>query len=184
MYRRMLIFFVSFGIMLWMGLETRAAENGSILLTMRGGTAALYRVGDLNGQSLILREEYGSVPVSQEEILSPELAQRLQERGGSGLIKAADVRGEVLFSGLESGLYLVTQPSTPSGQEPFAPFLVCLPWDGGQWNVEVNLQSIPQTGDYVDPGMWWVAMTASVLGIACCVVWSTYRPVRKKSESK
>jgi len=145
---------------------------GSITILTRGGTVALYRVGDFEDTHFRLLEAYGGQKVSFDESLSAELASKLVQYARSGYVKAADLNGAVEFTGRDAGLYLVVQRSAPPGYEPFAPFLVSLPWDGDQWEVqaEPKLEGVqPQTGDRANPDRWFAVMCFCMAGLIWCV---------------
>ena len=152
-----------------MAVSAAATETGSIQIKTTGGTVGLYKVGQINGQVVRLYEEYGGGIVSEIDILSENLAGWLSERAQNGHIKDTDIWGDTLYDGLSAGLYLVTQPSTPSGQKPFAPFLIVMPWDGNMWEIVVDLEQLPQTGSSGVPDLWVWTMGASVLGIGVCM---------------
>lgn len=165
-----------------LAFRVAAASQGSIRVVTRGGTVALYRVGNFEDTHFRLLEAYGGGEVSFDESLSPELAAKLVQYARSGYVKAADLNGIVSFSGKEAGLYLVVQRSAPPGYEPFAPFLVSLPWDGNQWDVraEPKLEGAqPQTGDRANPEQWFAVMCLSAAGLVWCTCrgWEEIRKV-------
>ena len=81
----------------------------------------------------------------------------------SGTVFAAAVSpsGDGAVSKTEEQRYLIK-----AEDDGFSPFLVTLPWDGYQWQVEVDPMNtaLPQTGDGVGIAMF--AMSASGAGIA------------------
>lgn len=156
------------GMLMCFALSAAATQTGSIRIETTGGTVALYQVGQINGQSVLLTEQYGGGVVTQADILSANLAAWLYERSTNGYIKDTDISGNTQFDGLSAGLYLVAQPSTPSGQYPFEPFLITLPWDGYVWDVTIDLEQMPQTGYPDMPDMWIAALLISALGIGIC----------------
>jgi len=170
MFRRMLAGVLSMGILLFLAIPA-AAQTGSIRVETTGGTVALYKVGEINGQSFNLYPEYGGATLGQEDILSANLAAWLNEQAKNGVIKATDIWGDTIFDGLEPGLYLIAQPSTPSGQSPFDPFLIALPWDGYVWEVNVDLELLPPTGESPMPDIWLAVMFLSIVGIGICMPW-------------
>ena len=170
MFRRMMVTMLSVGIFVSLIISASATQTGSIRVETNGGTVALYKVGDINGQTMRLFEEYGGGMVTEEDILSANLAAWLNEQTRNGQIKDTDLWGDTLFDGLSPGLYLLSQPSTPSGQTPFDPFLIVMPWDGYVWEINVDLELLPQTGSAGIPDIWIWTMVISTLGIGICIV--------------
>lgn len=149
-----------------------AAETGSILVETTGGTVALYRVGEINGQAFVLDEGYGGGLLTLEEILSPNLARWLLGQAKSGTIKAPDICGKALFSDLEPGLYLLSQRTAPPGSNPFAPILLPIPWDGEIWDVSIapdEQYQMPITGDPHPCGSWILGIILSAMGLVICI---------------
>lgn len=168
-FRRIMTMVLCAGIIFGLALSAKASQTGSIQIKTTGGTVALYKVGQINGQSIHLYEEYGGGIVGEMDILSDNLAGWLNERAQNGHIKDTDIWGDTLFENLSPGLYLVTQPSTPSGQQPFEPFLIIMPWDGDMWEITVDLEMLPQTGSSIVPDIWILAMLLSALGVGTCI---------------
>jgi len=146
-------------------------QTGSIQVETTGGTVALYKVGEINGQNICLYGEYGGGILTQDDILSANLAAWLNERVKNGQIKATDIWGDVSFDSLDPGLYLIAQPSTPSGQNPFEPFLLVMPWDGYVWDIHVDLELLPKTGESARPELWMLGMLLSAAGVGLCLFW-------------
>ena len=172
MFRKLHTLFVCLIMVMTFPLCTNAYEAGSILVETCGGAVALYKVGNMNGQAFVLEDAYGGDSVTLEDTFSPELAAWLDAQAKSGQIKAPDICGKVLFSDLEAGLYLVAQRSAPSGSAPFAPFLVCIPWDGSLWNVSINMEDPeqqPVTEDSANPGLFLWLMALSLAGLSACI---------------
>ncbi|MCF0151633.1 MAG: Cna B-type domain-containing protein, partial [Firmicutes bacterium] len=83
--------------------------------------------------------------VSLADLQDPDLATHLyahaQQKKLKAVVKDADSRGEVSFSDLSLGLYLVAQKGTVSGYYATAPFVVSLPMadpEGSGWLYEVS----------------------------------------------
>ena len=168
MFRRMLTWIMAGMILMCVSLSASASQTGSIRIATTGGTVALYKVGDINGQNVCLYETYGGGILTEDDLLSANLAAWLNERAQNGHIKAADILGDAVFENLSSGLYLIAQPSTPSGQTPFEPFLLIMPWDGYVWDVNIDMEILPQTGSSGLPDVWVWSMLASAVGIGAC----------------
>ena len=172
MIRRIWKSAVMLSLLSMMAITAAAAPLGSISVLTRGGTVALFRVGDFENTQFRLLEEYGGDAIGFDQAISWELAAALAEKAGSGFVKAADLSGWVEFSELDAGLYLLVQRSTPQGYEPFEPFLLSLPWDSDQWNVSLEPKSEgiqPETGDPGQPEEWSVVMTFCGVGILWCL---------------
>lgn len=168
MNRRIWLIFTVLAAMLFLTVPVKAAQVGSICVKTNGGTVGLYPVGDINGQVYRLYDTYGGGILTQEDILSSNLAAWLYEQAKSGQIKASNIRGETVFTDLQPGLYLITQPSAPSGQKTFAPFLIAVPWDGYLWDIDLNLDQLPQTGERSVTTIWIFAMILSAAGLSLC----------------
>ena len=104
---------------------------------VRGGTLALYKVGDVAEDD----GNYSFVPVEEiqadipefGDIESPDLAGRLAELEGKLTPVTSDPvtvdrDGNATFSDLTFGLYLVVQKTAASGYGKTAPFLVSVPY--------------------------------------------------------
>ena len=104
---------------------------------VRGGTLALYKVGDVAEDG----GNYSFVPVKEiqadipefGDIESPDLAGRLAELEGKLTPVTSDPvtvdrDGNATFSDLTFGLYLVVQKTAASGYGKTAPFLVSVPY--------------------------------------------------------
>ena len=164
-------FILSILLLLMLLLPASASQYGSILVQVRGGAVALYPVGRINGQGYVLNAEYGGEAVTPDQMLTPELALMLDGKSKSGIIKAPDLNGHVLFADLEPGLYLLAQRSAPLESELFQPFLVSIPWDGDCWDVRVDTrqpEALPVTGDRQITSLWTLCLVLSALGIVAC----------------
>ena len=104
---------------------------------VRGGTLALYKVGDVAEDD----GNYSFVPVEEiqadipefGDIESPDLAGRLAELKGkltpvTSDPVTVDKDGNATFSDLTFGLYLVVQKTAAPGYGKTAPFLVSVPY--------------------------------------------------------
>ena len=138
------------------------SRKGSIQLTIRqggtavpGGSFTLYQVGALQEEDgnyrFVLTEAFAGSKVSLEEVSSAQLANTLaayaKDHKLAGTAKDVDKDGEIAFTGLELGLYLIVQTEASKGYEPINPFLVSLPMaEDGKWNYAVDAR--PKVGAY------------------------------------
>ena len=191
-----------------MSLTTFAREapdtsrKGSIQLTIRqggtavpGGSFTLYQVGALQEEDgnyrFVLTEAFAGSKVSLEEVSSAQLANTLaayaKDHKLSGTAKDVDKDGEIAFTGLELGLYLLVQHKAAKGYETAAPFLVSVPYlyaDEYQYDVtsqpKTDLErevkptappspgggkKLPQTGQ-----LWWPVPVLACAGLGCIAV--------------
>lgn len=118
------------------------AKKGSLTLTMicdgervPGGFLTLYRVGEIveeNGNdSFVLTDTFlqSGADLSQENWteLAKELEQYVLKQKISADVKEISEEGEVSFTDLTPGLYLVIQSKPADGYEKMSPFLVSIP---------------------------------------------------------
>lgn len=163
----------------WLAPEARAAQTGSIRVTVEeegragDGTVILFRVGDQVEDGYRILDAFGGGLVKMEDALSSHLARWLAElEGGEGTAKLLDEEGSALFSGLEEGLYLLVQAE--EGEQPIQPFLVTIPY-AGQWNVyaypntwKIDTES-PATGQHPAPLLGALGMVLTSVGLVLCV---------------
>lgn len=164
---------------------------------VRGGTLALYRVGDVAEDD----GNYSFVPVEEiqadipefGDIESPDLAGRLAELEGKLTPVTSDPvtvdrDGNATFSDLTFGLYLVVQKTAASGYGKTAPFLVSVPYlyaDEYQYDVtsqpktdlerEVKPTAPPPSGSggkkLPQTGqLWWPVPVLACAGLGCIAV--------------
>lgn len=137
-------------------------RKGSITVTVRdtesksrvsGGTLQLYKIASVkldNGNySFTYTKAFSGCPFSLEKLSSRELAQELADYAAD---KKAEVKAEkkvsagtARFSGLDLGLYLVTQDSPAEGYSRLAPFLVTIPLKDGSGLV-YDVDASPKAG--------------------------------------
>lgn len=136
------------------------AKEGSIRILTDAEAVSVYRLGTAEATGFRLDDIYGGGYLTFDDTLSPELASWFSRKVSRGCQGHRD--GEsFLVDGLTEGLYLIK-----AEDDGFSPCLVTLPWDGYQWQVEVDPMNtaLPQTGDGVGIAMF--AMSASGAGIA------------------
>ena len=163
---------------------------------VRGGTLALYKVGDVAEDD----GNYSFVPVEEiqadipefGDIESPDLAGRLAELEGkltpvTSDPVTVDKDGNATFSDLTFGLYLVVQKTAASGYGKTAPFLVSVPYlyaDEYQYDVtsqpktdlerEVKPTAPPSSGGgkkLPQTGqLWWPVPVLACAGLGCIAV--------------
>ena len=131
--------------------ETRKC---SITVTMRignkavsGGSLTLYRVGEVyeddGNYSFIPTGDFTDCSVSLDDVQSPELAETLTAYANdhklTGTTRTVGKDGEVTFSNLKLGLYMLVQTRAASGYSKISPFLVTVPYlDNGVYIYEVD----------------------------------------------
>ena len=137
---------------------------GSIRLTLPGGNLWLYQVATLSESGTFrLTDDFSSWDGSLTDSSSPETAKNLAafvtKNQCIGQTKTV-TSGNIHFSNLNPGLYLLLQTEPASGYEPVAPFLVLLraQEDGSFQEIDATpkiqlstiptqpLPSLPQTG--------------------------------------
>ena len=164
--------------------------------TVRGGTLALYKVGDVAEDD----GNYSFVPVEEiqadipefGDIESPDLAGRLAELKGKLTPVTSDPvtvdrDGNATFSDLTFGLYLVVQKTAASGYGKTAPFLVSVPYlyaDEYQYDVtsqpKTDLEREVKPTAPPSPGggkklpqtgqLWWPVPVLACAGLGCIAV--------------
>lgn len=156
-------------------------DKGSIQIKLNvgelpviNGAFTLYRVGSPISDGYRIGEEVGGGFVREEDAASPHLAQWLsgmeEKQGTTGLL---DVDGNVVFSDLQEGLYLLVQTERTDGFYPIQPFLAAIPGNGKQ-NVSFYLEPLPMvadsppTGQDPTPYIGAIGLVLSVLGMAWC----------------
>ncbi len=129
-------------------------KTGSITLTMRyegetisGGSMTLYRVGDIaedDGDYFFrLNDFFAPSRVSLADPTDPVSALALQkyaqDHKAQGTKRIINDKGQAVFSGLEPGLYLLSQETPSKGFEPAAPFLISVPMkENGAYVYDVS----------------------------------------------
>lgn len=144
-------------------------REGSISVTMTcdgarigEGTLSLYRVGDImendSDYSFVFTEEFAACGFSLDDLESDKLAQDLVRYAKNHGIEP-DTRniphsGQLVYEGVEPGLYLVEQKEANVEFYPIDPFLISVPmYDGEEYiyNVEaapkLEMQSAPKDDD-------------------------------------
>ena len=126
--------------------------NGKAL---SGGQLTVYRVAEVKRQKGDLVYEYCGdfygCGIALGDLTDSTLAEQLQAilpASAEGTTQTVDENGNVTFTDLELGLYLVVQTKASKGYEPINSFLVSLPLsEDGQWNYAVD--ATPKVGTYV-----------------------------------
>jgi len=121
-------------VLLGMLLGVSGTEEGSFTVSLPhgGGSLTAYRVGETGeGGSYILAEAFAQSGAELNDTNSREtatlLAAHVEAEGLTGISAAVNGEGEVLFTDLQPGIYLVIQRQTPPGYQPVHPFLVRVP---------------------------------------------------------
>ncbi len=165
------------------GAKAEAAEQlGSIQVSLDlgelpalHGSMTLYRVGDRTEEGYRITEAFGGGIVRDPDARSVHLARWLAESAGDGgKTIYLDVDGNVTFSHLEEGLYLVLQTERTDGFYPIKPALITLP-DENQWEAKLFVApdpiilDNPQTGQQPWPFLGALGMAGSGMGLYFCL---------------
>lgn len=147
---KMQIFLVVLLLVPVLAMQVSAAEGSICIRTEEDCEVTVYYVAEPDGIHYRLLDSYGGGLLTFDDTLSTDLAAWLAGRTVDGIAMETE-QGIAVFSDLEEGLYLVVQTKGEKGKNPFAPFLVSIPWDGYIWEVEVTPfpEETPQTGDAV-----------------------------------
>lgn len=164
-----------------MVLSAEAATTGSIRLRLDvgelpviNGAFTMYRVGTPISDGYRIQEAFGGGFVRREDAVSPHLAQWLNAmEGKTGNTILMDIDGNVVFSDVEEGLFLLVQTEKTDGFYPVQPFLVTVPGEGKR-NVNIVLQPLPMvadsppTGQDPTPYIGAVGLVISLAGLMLC----------------
>lgn len=176
MRRRIICFLGAACIMLSLGPVAGAAEpRGSVAvlpecagIPVSGGMVELRRVGSAVAEGFQLTEGLANWTVKEEEGASRSLLTWLAENARGGTVQKAE-GACARFSGLEAGVYLLTQAEAPEGYQGFSPVLVQLP-QGDSWEITISPALFregenPRTGDHPAPiiGAMGIGLSAAVL---------------------
>ncbi len=181
MFKRLASVFFAGALVLGLGVPARAAQGGSITVSLdagelpvTNGAMTLYQVGTPVEDGYRIAEHFGGGMVKGDDAASPHLALWLAEGAGeSGKTINLDVDGNVTFSNLPDGLYLLMQTERMDGFYPVQPFLVALPTAGERKiryypkNEPIILDN-PQTGDPITPLLGAMGMVVSGVGLYLC----------------
>lgn len=114
-----------------------------------GGSLTIYRAADVSAREgsleYTLTDDFAPSGASLQNLNDPALPKTLGdfavEKGLTGWNAGPGEDGVTVFSGLEAGLYLVTQGTAPEGYCPISPFVVNLPAtsaDGTRWVYDLE----------------------------------------------
>lgn len=182
MQRQLVCILLAFALASAFGVDVRAAEGeGTISVTVEyedgkvhDGELTLYHVGNPREGGYRLLDAYGGGLVMKEDIYSPMLAKWLAESAqGIRIPRILDADGNVCYSGLSEGLYLLVQNEPADGYEAVEPFLIPVPCYG-QWNVtaipkaRMLLTEPPETGQHPAPIIGAMGLVISGLALVVC----------------
>lgn len=169
-------------LVLGLSIPASAAEEGRVRvwldageLPVTNGSLTLYHVGTPTADGYRITEGFGGGIVKTEDAQSRHLALWLAESAGeTGKTIHLDVDGNVCFTGLADGLYLVVQTERMDGFYPIQPFLVTIPGEESRSiSVSPRTEPIvienPQTGDPLTPLLGAMGLVASGVGLYLCV---------------
>jgi len=135
----------------------------------------LYRVAEPSGKDYVLSEDFGGGLIKAEDISSSALACWLAESSeDEGLSRILDADGAACYSGLEDGLYLITQGEWDQPGSGFKPVLVSVPYLGSRIvgiKPQINqlLMESPKTGDHFSPLAGAMGIILSSLAVSACI---------------
>lgn len=193
-------------------------QRGSIAVTMTfretavpGGSLTLYKVGNVDAEDgdyfFTYTKEFSQCSIPVTELSSAKLSEALdeirKEKNLQGIMKQnIGENGQVVFSNLELGLYLVVQDKAASGYNTVNSFLVSIPsMEDGSYTYDIDASpkvelektpvseqttpssqktsenNQPKTGDTDGPK--FLSALGVLLSALCVLVWS-YR--RKKEQ--
>ena len=117
-------------------LSMTLKSQGDEVLYASGAEITLYKVAEckISGGVLLyeLTGDYASTNIDLEgkitQSMIDDLVKYTGENNISGLTKKTDEGGEVIFDGLENGVYLISATSLPDGFTSFVPFMYFLPY--------------------------------------------------------
>lgn len=182
MRRQLLVFAAAAVVLVGLVIPAKAVQgNGTISVTLdyedgriHDGELTLHLVGVPGEGGFRLHQSYGGGMIRDEDLQSPELAQWLAESvHGIQIPRILDADGNVSYTGLGEGLYLLIQSETAAGDAPIDPFLIPIPCYG-QWNVMAYpkvrqlLTESPKTGQHPAPIIGAMGMVLSGLGLILC----------------
>lgn len=122
--------------------------------TVPGGTLTLYRVGEPGAGNYVLSSDFRASGADLTKLNDPDTAVMLAEyalaQKIAGQTHPVDEDGTVLFTPLDTGLYLIGQAQSADGYEPIRPFLVTIPLTLGE-DVWYNVDASPKVALTPDP---------------------------------
>lgn len=180
-------------------------QQGSISVTSIPDTVfTIYQVGKVKENhgniKYVLTKEFKESEEKFENITSEKLAKRLdlyaKEKKLKGTEETANSQGDVVFSKLQAGLYLIQQKGVVEGYYPISPFLVSIPMkkmDGSGWIYDVDASPKIQIRPCQTPSEQTSSILIQtgqlhwpifVLVILAMVLFSIGWVIRKKDEKK
>lgn len=158
--RRFMAVFLSMLLLCMMGMTVYAhdvpddSRTGTVSITMvyeekavPGGTMTFYRVGEIReddgNYSFILSSDFIGSGADLSEPSKPELADKLaryaEEQNFAGVTEKIGNDGKVIFTGVETGLYLMVQHEAADGYNKVSPFLISIPMsENGTYIYDVD----------------------------------------------
>ncbi len=171
MLRKILGLLFCLGLLMGSVSAGAAEETGSIgVMLDQAGEVTLYRVGEFTEAGYRLLDCYGGQELTFDQLLDPQLPTILAQEAADGTPRKSET-GLVTWYGVTPGIYLLVQTDCSPDTYPFSPFLVTIPWDGDQWDVQINPQDAPpKTGQGVELFLAMGMMLVSGLGLAGCTL--------------
>jgi len=159
--------------MQWEGTLRVSLDTGE--LPVLNGSVTLYQVGVPVDGGYRITDSFGGGLIKQEDAFSENLAQWLAEAMETdGKTLYLDVEGDVTFTNLQDGLYLVVQTEAIEGFHQIQPFLTAVGGEFGkrihaQPKVEPIIWENPQTGQPIMPLLGAMGMVGSGIALYLCI---------------
>lgn len=136
---------------------------------------SIYKVAERSEEDYKLLQSLGGGLVKSRDVQSPVLAKWLVELiEGEGIPRILDADGIAYYTGLDDGLYLITQGKWDSLDIGFDPILVPIPYMGSMIvGVKPKMNQLitesPKTGDYFSPLVAAMGIVLCSLAIGACI---------------
>lgn len=150
MKRRLFAILTALALLCALAVSVCAEDTaGSVCVTMTyrgeaipGGTMTLYLVALPGEDAYVYTGGFAGCGIDLSDITAAQTAQELADyavaMGITGTTAQIDGEGKVCFDDLEYGLYLMVQDQAAEGYTPVSPFLVTVPGQDGEADVDAS----------------------------------------------
>ena len=157
-------------------------RDGELVVT--DGSMEVYLAGQPVPEGYLLGQEFGGGIIAGEDVPSPDFAQWMAARAGTGMIRTADEQGVVRFTGLEPGLYLVRQCEPSQGYFSISPYLACITEEINIVDTYPKLKStgsLPRTSEASD---LYIGALGLAFGLTGVIFWEEARRMEQKTRKR